>query len=79
MAPLGEYGSEISHFIPKPRKSSEVKKKPDNIKRPWLKTTLRYIKNLINNKTFPIEDPEKDEPVTPFMDVYKAKIQFDGS
>ena len=24
-------------------------------------------------------DPEKGDPVTPYMDVYKAKIQSDGS
>ena len=51
----------------------------DNIKKPWLKATLKEIKNLINNQNFLIEDPEKDEPVTPCMDVYKAKIQSDGS
>ena len=37
------------------------------------------LKNLINDQNFLIEDPEKDEPVTPCMDVYKAKIQSDGS
>ena len=26
-----------------------------------------------------MDDPEKSEPVTPFMDVYKAKIQYNGS
>ena len=46
----------------------------DDIKKPWLKATLKDIKNLINNQTFLVEDPEKDEPVTPCMDVYKAKI-----
>ena len=35
--------------------------------------------NLINNQTFLIEDQNEGEPVTPFMDVYKAKIQSDGS
>ena len=28
--------------------------------------------------TFIVQEPEKDEPVTPYMDVYKAKIQSDG-
>ena len=37
------------------------------------------MKNRINNQTFLIQDPEKGEPVTPCMDVYKAKIHFDGS
>ena len=35
--------------------------------------------NLINNQTFLVEDPKKDEPVTPCIDAYKAKIQSDGS
>ena len=44
-----------------------------------MKATLKEIKNLINNKNFIIEDPKDGEPVTPCMDVYKAKIQSDGS
>ena len=36
-------------------------------------------KNLINNNTFLVEDPNKGEPVTPCMDVYNEKIQSDGS
>ena len=51
----------------------------ENIRKPWLKVTLKEIKNLINNQTFMIEDPKDGEPVTPCMDVYKAKIQSDGS
>ena len=35
--------------------------------------------NLINNQTFLVEDPEKDERLNPCMDVYKAKIQSDES
>ena len=26
-----------------------------------------------------MDDPEKRDTVTPYMDVYKARIQFDGS
>ena len=55
------------------------KKLSDNINKPWLEATLKEINNLINNQTFIVEDPEKDEPVTPWIDVYKAKIQSDGS
>ena len=51
----------------------------DDIKEPWLKATLKEIKNLINNQNVIVEDPEKDEPVNPCMDVYKSKIQSDGS
>ena len=76
---LGESGSEVSHFIPEPRNFAEVKKLSENIRKPWLKATLKEIKNLVNNKTFLIEDQKEGEPVTPCMDVYKAKIQSDGS
>ena len=54
-------------------------KLPDNIKKPGLKVTPKEIKNLINNKTFLIEDQNEGETVTPCMDVYKAKIQSDES
>ena len=56
-----------------------MKKLSDDIKKPWLKATLKEIKNLINNHTFLIGDTEKNEPVTPCMLFYKAKIQSDGS
>ena len=79
LPPLGQSGSEVSHFIPEPRNFSEVKKLSDETNKPWLKATQKQIKNLINNHIFLVEDSEKDEPVTPCMDVYKAKIQSDGS
>ena len=64
-SPLGEYGSEVSHLFPEPRNFAEVKKLSDDIKKPWLKATLKQIKNLINNQTFLVEDPYKDQPMTP--------------
>ena len=51
----------------------------DDIRKPWPKATLKDIKNLINNQTFIVEYPDKYEPVTPRMDVYKDKIKYDGS
>ena len=77
--PLGEYGSEVSHFIPEPRNFAEVTKLSNDINQPWLKATQKEIKNLIDNQTFIVEDPQKDDPVTPCMDVYKAKIKYGGS
>ena len=76
---LEESGSEVSHFIPEPRNFDEVAKLSENIIKPWLKATLKEIKNLINTQTFMIEDPKDGETFTPCMDVYKAKIQSDGS
>ena len=69
----------MSHFIPEPRNFAEVTKLAENIRKPWLKATLKEINNLINNQNFMIENPKDSEPVTPCMDVYKAKIQSDGS
>ena len=34
LTPLGESGSEVSHFIPEPRNFAEVTKLSDNIKKP---------------------------------------------
>ena len=79
LPPLGESSSEVPHFIPEPRKFSEVTMFLDEIKKTWLKATLKEINNLINNQTFLVEDPYKYEPVDPCMDVYKAKIQSCGS
>ena len=79
MKPLGESGSEVSHFIPEPINFVEVKKLLDNIKKPWLKANLKEIKNIISNQTFLGEDQNEGEPLTPCMDVNKAKIQSDGS
>ena len=51
----------------------------EDINKPWLKETLKEVNNLINNQDFFVEDPEKDEPVIPCMDDYKAKIQYERS
>ena len=53
---LGESGSEVSHFIPEPRNFAEVTQLSEKIKKPWLKATLKEMKNLIKNQTFLIED-----------------------
>ena len=34
LTPLGEYGSEFSHFIPEPRNFTKVEKLSDEIKKP---------------------------------------------
>ena len=40
---------------------------------------MKEINDLINNHTFLLNEPEKGDPVTLCMNVYKAKIQCDGS
>ena len=71
---FGEFGSEVSHFIPEPRNFAEVTKLSESIRKPWLKATLEEINNLINNQSFLVEDQNEGGPVTPCMDVYKATI-----
>ena len=52
-------GLEVSYFILEPINFAEVAILPADIKMVWLKTTLKYIKNVINNQTFLMDDPEK--------------------
>ena len=40
-----------------------------------LKSNLEEIKNLFYIQTFLVQYSDRCEPVTPCMDVYKAKIQ----
>ena len=51
----------------------------EDINKPWIKSTQKEIKYLINNNNFIVQQPEKGEPVTPCMDVYKEKNQSYGS
>ena len=55
---FGESASEVSHLIPEPRNFAEVTEFSENIRKPWLKATLKDINNLINNQTFLIGDPK---------------------
>ena len=72
---LGEFVSDLSYFITEPINFPELTRLSEDTKKPWLKETLKEIKNLISNQTFLVQDTEKVEPVTPCMDVYKAKNQ----
>ena len=45
----------------------------EDINYPWLKSTMKDIKNLINNMVFLVKETDKGESVTPCMDVHKAK------
>ena len=75
----GESGSKVSYCILEPRNFSEVTILSDDTNKPWLKATQKEIKNIINNQNFLVQYPGKGQPVTPCMDVHKAKIQSDGS
>ena len=63
----------MSHFIPEPSKLSEATRLPADAKKAWLKANLKEIIVFIKNQTFIMYDPEKVDPVTPCMDVYKRK------
>ena len=72
---MGESGSELFSSIPETRKFVELTILSADIRKPWLKATLKEIKNLINNQNFLVDEPEKAGPVTPCMDVNKESIQ----
>ena len=74
---MGESGSEVYYFVPKPRNFVEVIRFSEDIKKPWLKATLKENKKLINNQNFLFQEREKGKPATPCMYVYKAKLQSD--
>ena len=65
LTPLGESGSQVSHFIPETRNFAEVTNLSDDKNKPWLKANMKEINNLINSQNFIVEDPDNDEPVTP--------------
>ena len=71
---LGESGSEVSYLIPELRNFEEVTRLSEDINKPWIKVTLKEIKNLIKNQTFLVQETENGDPVTPCTDIYKAKI-----
>ena len=76
---MGESGSYIYYFVPEPINFVEVTRLSADIRKPWLKATVKQINNLINNKTILVDEHEKGEPKTPCMDFYKSKIQYYGS
>ena len=76
---LVESKSEFSYFILEPRNFAEVVILSEDVKKPWIKATQKEINNLINNQTLLVQDPEKGSSVTPCMDVYREKNQYDGS
>ena len=76
LPPVGESGSEVSHFIPEPINFAEVKKLSDDIKKTWIKETQKEDKTLINNQTSLVQDSKKGEHVNPCMGVYKGKINL---
>ena len=41
LTPLGESGSQVSHFIQESRNFAEVTNLSENIKKPWLKANLK--------------------------------------
>ena len=69
---LGESGSEVSYFNSEPRNFADGINCQMTLNKPWIKATLKEIKNLIKNQNFLVQEPEKGEPVNPCMDVYKT-------
>ena len=69
----------MSHFIPENRNFDQVTRLPTDIKKAWLKVTLKKIESLMYNQTFLMDDQEEKERVVPCKYDYNAKIKSDGS
>ena len=52
---LSESGSEVSHFIPEPRNFAKVIGLSEDTRKPWIKSTLKEIHNLISNRVFLVD------------------------
>ena len=65
----------MSHFIPEPSTFAEVTRLPADVKKSLVEATLKDNKIVIINQTFLMDGPEKGDPVTPYIYVYKNKIQ----
>ena len=71
---MRELGSEVSYLIPKPGNFVEVIRLSADIRKPWIKATLKEINNLITDQNLLVDEPEQGDPVSTCMDVYKEKI-----
>ena len=49
---LGELGSEVSHFIPESRNFVEITRLTAEVKKAWMKATLKEIKNINNHQNY---------------------------
>jgi hypothetical protein len=69
----------INKYLPEPQSLKAVLRLDEAIRRAWLHAILLELKNLIDNKTFILnERPEKGELVVPVKLVLKAKQTATG-
>ena len=59
---FGQSGLVVSYLIPEPRNFSEMTILSEDIKKYWLKATMKEINNLINNQTFLVDKSKKVVP-----------------
>ena len=64
------------HLITEPNNIAEVIRLPEGVKKARLKSTLKKHQKLINISNFLMDDPENGYPVTPCMNILKAKIHL---
>ena len=79
MPELGEPGLDPAMFTPEPRNIKDMLKLPMELRKPWMRSEKSELKNLVDNGTFAIEDPNSEDKVIGPTMVYKAKINSDGT
>jgi transposase InsO family protein len=73
-------GSNIHSWEPAPRTIRDILKMPDvPVKREWLKAVRKELKALVDSRTFIKDTLNPGETSTPVMEIFKVKIQSDGT
>ncbi len=73
-------GSDIHSWEPAPRTIRDILKMPEGpVKREWLKAVRKELKALVDSRTFINDTLNPGETSTPVMEIFKVKIQSDGT
>jgi Reverse transcriptase (RNA-dependent DNA polymerase) len=75
----GDPGSDPTFFIPEPRSLHQVAKMPLRYQIPWKNSFVKEFKGLAKRKTYKIATPEPGEPVTPVMELFRCKLDQNGT
>jgi hypothetical protein len=73
-------GGDAQSWEPAPRTIRDILKMPEGeVRHEWLKSVKKELKALIDAKTFINNTMKNGEKSTPVMEIFKVKIQSDGS
>jgi hypothetical protein len=74
----GDPGTDPMPFLPEPKSLRGILKMPIHIRRAWIAAFVKEISGLYRLNSFKLGNPAPLDPVTPVMEVYKAKLDKNG-